>query len=129
MHELKEIHTEAAKRMGGLVIPSKKLLQDKNDPNFHVNFASFASTIAIESMVGNRAFYFQDTDVAFCLFPTGKSGQEGMDGFKVFCMDLKKLCEKAVEQMKDGEEKTYLLDKIHDFYENGVTMPFYGKII
>lgn len=105
-------------------IPDNEMLSDCEG----IDFANMVSTMLVEGLIGNNYdFELGDSDEHVKLHPMVQ-GPEGLENMKADCRIVRQALEAAIPRMSDRYRRFWqLLAK--DFDENGVSLPFYGKIL
>lgn len=121
---VKITETTATKAPWATVYPNEEFLADYKDNDF----ASFASTLQIEAMVGNAYRRLGDSDVVVYVEETYHAQELGMEEFKEACKVLYEAAKKALPDMAD-RYKAFYQHFIDDFDANGLVMPMVERIL
>ena len=107
------------------IYPDEEFVNDFSDSDY----GSFLSTPGVDLLIyGNCIKRLGDSDVFVEISSTNKKGEAGMEDFKQYAMDFLVIIKDAIPKMSEKYSAFYQYF-VDDFNKNGLSMPFYGKII
>ena len=85
------------------------------------------SVLGVDAILGNKIQRIGDSTKIIYITDTGLREEKGMEAFKKATEVFVKLAEEALPEMSQCYKKFYEY-MINDFKQNGIEMPFYGKL-
>lgn len=92
------------------------------------HFADLISTLGVNTVIGITKCEVGDSGTYIRTEETGNKKEAGIEDLKAAAMEFLRIAKEALPQM-GPEYKTLYEHYIEDYQKNGITMPFYGKIL